>query len=101
MTNLGDQSFLPTNLGHVDEEMVSPDRGVSHIEDPVQLEDRIRVGNLPKGLSLIEKLFRIVENTYSKAERIFSTKEGIKILAGCEEILLKEKKKSSSRQTTY
>ncbi|GFT42887.1 hypothetical protein TNCV_3751771 [Trichonephila clavipes] len=29
MANLSDQPFPPTNLGHVDEEMVPPGRGVS------------------------------------------------------------------------
>ncbi|GFV32119.1 hypothetical protein TNCV_1674081 [Trichonephila clavipes] len=31
MANLGDQSILPTNLGHVDEEMIPPGRGLSQI----------------------------------------------------------------------
>ncbi|GFW32148.1 transposable element Tcb1 transposase [Trichonephila clavipes] len=56
--------------------------------DPVQSEDRMTAGNLIEWLNLIEKGLRIFENTYHNEERIFSTKEGIKILlARYEEML--------------
>ncbi|GFU72954.1 transposable element Tcb2 transposase [Trichonephila clavipes] len=47
--------------------------------DPVQLEDRIAVGNVTEGFSLNEKGFQILENINSIDERIFSTKQEIKI----------------------
>ncbi|GFU88382.1 tigger transposable element-derived protein 1, partial [Trichonephila clavipes] len=61
--------------------------------DPVQTENRMTVGNSTEGLSLIEKGLQILENTYSNEDRIFSTKEGIKIkLLVCDDEILDEKK---------
>lgn len=68
--------------------------------DPVQLEDQMTVGNLTEALSSIEKGLTILESIDSNEERIFVTKHGIKSLLTCYEEILREKKKSLTRQTT-
>ncbi|GBP58675.1 Tigger transposable element-derived protein 1 [Eumeta japonica] len=69
--------------------------------DPVQLEDQMTLGNLTEALSSIEKGLTILESIDSNEERIFVTKYGIKKLLGCYEEILREKKKSLTRQTTF
>ncbi|GFU39552.1 tigger transposable element-derived protein 1 [Trichonephila clavipes] len=63
--------------------------------DPVRSDDRMTNGNLTEGLNLIENCgYNIFENTNSKEECIFATKQGIKKALACyQEILKKEKKK--------
>lgn len=68
--------------------------------DPVQLEDQMTVGNLTEALSSIEKGLTILESIDSNEERISVTKQGIKKLLACYEEILREKKKSLTRQTT-
>lgn len=58
------------------------------------------IGNLAEGPSSIEKQLQIVENIAYKEERISSTKQGIKKLLACYEEILRERKKSLSRQPT-
>ncbi|GFV50380.1 tigger transposable element-derived protein 1 [Trichonephila clavipes] len=61
-------------------------------KDPAQSEDRMAVGNLTEGLSLIVKGLNILENTDSNEKHIFSTKLGTKRLLACYEEILWEKK---------
>ncbi|GFV33981.1 hypothetical protein TNCV_2613791 [Trichonephila clavipes] len=47
-------------------------------KDPVHSEDRMTVVNLREGFNLIEKELKILGDTHSNEEHIFSTKRGIK-----------------------
>ncbi|GFU57865.1 tigger transposable element-derived protein 1 [Trichonephila clavipes] len=58
----------------------------------VQSEDRMMTGNLTEILSSIKRDYKILKNTDSNEERIFSTKQRKKLLACSEQILQEEEK---------
>lgn len=65
------------------------------LDNWVQLENQITVTNLTEGLSLVAKGSQILENIVFNEQRISATK-----LLGCYEGILREEKKSLTRQTT-
>ncbi|XP_023232690.1 tigger transposable element-derived protein 1-like [Centruroides sculpturatus] len=75
-------------------EMCEQEQDIEELDslDPVKSEDRMTVGKLTEGLSVIEKGLQILENIDSNEERISSTKREIKKLLACYEEILWEKK---------
>ncbi|GFX68173.1 tigger transposable element-derived protein 1 [Trichonephila clavipes] len=82
-------------------EMHEKEQDIEQLEslDPVQ-SDRMTVGNLTEGLCLIEKGLQIIENAYSSEGACFFNKTRSKKKLACYKEILREGKKSLTRQTT-